>query len=117
MAQGILGSLKILVFCSADDIRVDRIINRDDLTVTQAKKHIFEREIKNNSKWVKVYKNEWKKWVVDKGIVAKSKPIWFWYPEMYDLKIDTYKSSKEQTLEIVLNRLGYKGKVNYKKVF
>jgi cytidylate kinase len=117
VAQGIPGVLKILTFCSRDAVRVDRLVNRDDLTVDKAKKHIFVREDKNVKKWQRLYKNEWHKWVVDKGVFNKNKKIWFWYPRLYDLAIDTYKHSKEETLKIVLNKLGHKAKIDYGQVF
>jgi cytidylate kinase len=118
MAQGIEGVLKILVFCSDDAIRVDRIVNRDNLTINQAKKHLFEREEKNLEKWRRMYKRQWQEWIVNKGLVSKKKPIWFWYPELFDLTIDTYKNSKEETLKKALYKLGYKAPIaNYEKIF
>jgi len=55
--------------------------------------------------------------VVEKGILNKSKPIWFWYPKLYDLTIDTYYNSKEETLKIALDALGYKKPIDYEKIF
>lgn len=117
MAQQVKGVLKILVYCPNDAIRVDRLTNRDNLTIQQAKKHIFEREKKNVGKWQKMYKKQWQEWVVKENIVTEDKKIWFWYPEMYDLCIDTYKNSKRETLRIALKELAYKRKVNFKKAF
>jgi len=105
MAQGIAGTLKILIYCSVDSVRVDRIVNRDNVSVGEAKDHIFTREQKNADKWRKIYQREWQEWVVTKGIVDKAKPIWFWYPNLYDLTIDTYKNSKEETLKLALQAL------------
>lgn len=117
-AQGIKNTLKILTICSEDAVRVDRIVNRDNLTVEQAKSHIFEREAKNNKKWSEIYKNEWQSWVVKRNIINNSKPIWFWYQELYDLTIDTYKHSREQTLKIALKTLGHDLKtVDYQQAF
>ena len=106
MAQNIDGALKILVYCPEDAIRIDRLVNRDGLTVSKAKKHIFLRQKKNVSKWRRLYEQEWKEWVVDKGLIEQEKEIWFWYPEMYDLAINTFKHSKEETLKIGLEKLG-----------
>ncbi len=117
MAQGIKNALKILVYCSNDALRVDRIVNRDNITVQEAKKHIFEREKKNAQKWEKLYKRQWQDWVVAKGTLNKSKPVWFWYPKLYDLTIDTYYNSKEETLKIALDALGYKKPIDYEKIF
>jgi cytidylate kinase len=105
MAQGISSTLKILVICSNDAIRVDRVVNRDALSVSQAKQHIFEREQKNLTKWQRMYQKEWQEWVLPQYPDLKDKPIYFWYPQMYDLVIDTFKVSPEQSLEIVLSKL------------
>jgi cytidylate kinase len=118
VAQGITNTLKVLVFCNQDAIRVDRIANRDGIAIKQAKHHIFDREKKNVAKWKRMYKSEWQKWVVKTGKIPESKPIWFWYEELYDLTIDTFKFSKEETLKIALEKLGYPNKnVNYQQVF
>jgi len=100
LAQGIKGTFKILCTCSDDAIRVDRIANRDGITIAHAKKHIFDREKKNVEKWNKMYKKEWQEGVVKPGFVAKSKPQYYWYPEMYDLVIDTYKTSKQEAFDL-----------------
>jgi len=107
-AQGIPDVLKVLVICSEDTIRVDRVMNRDNVTVVQAKKHIFTREKKNIEKWSRVYAPEWKKWVVQRGKASKDKPIYFWYPQLYDLVLDTFSLNKQETLHNVLDKLGYK---------
>lgn len=99
LAQQIEGTCKILVYCSDDAVRVDRIANRDDISIAEAKEHIFAREQKNLDKWINMYSKEWGEWVVKPGTLSKSEPIYFWRPELYDLAIDTYKLGKEETLE------------------
>lgn len=105
LAQGVEGTFKILVTCSDDAVRVDRLANRDELTIQQAKQHVFDREKKNVGKWNKMYKEEWQKWVVKPGFVAKNKPQYYWYPEMYDLVIDTYRVSKKEAFQMAWDRL------------
>lgn len=118
MAQNIKTTLKILVFCSDTAIMVDRIANRDNLTIEEAKQHIFDREKKNTTKWKRLYKHDWKKWVVSNGTIKASKPIWFWYPELYDLTIDTYKNSKQETLDLALKKLGAQNlNLDYSSIF
>lgn len=117
IAQGVAGNLKVLVFCSSDKIRVDRIVNRDGLTVPEAKRHIFERETANVTKWRKMYSREWQQWVVGPKTLPADRPVWYWYPELYDLSIDTYKYSKEETLKLVLKKLGFPKRLNYSKIF
>lgn len=94
-AQKIAGVLKILLTCSDDAVRIDRIVNRDGVSVEEAKEHIKSREQQNVAKWVRLYKKEWDEWV--------GKPaINFWDPDLYDLVIDTYSHSKEETLALVV---------------
>lgn len=105
LAQGAPDVLKILVYCSDDAVRVDRIANRDDVSIEEAKVHIFGREQNNLEKWIKMYSNEWNEWVVKPGTLAKPEPIYFWRGELYDLKIDTFRLGKEETLELALGAL------------
>ena len=81
--------LKVLLLCDSA-LRIDRIVNRDNTTVETAKKHLRERESANFGKWKKMYKSE------D-----------FWDSKHYDLIIDTYSHSPSETLDLVLNALGY----------
>ena len=39
LAQGVPKVLKVLVICSDPSVRIDRIVNRDQITVEQAKQH------------------------------------------------------------------------------
>lgn len=105
LAQGASDVLKILVYCSDDAVRVDRIANRDDVSIDEAKTHIFTREEKNLAKWTKMYGQEWRDWVVARGVVAPAEPIYFWRPELYDLTIDTFGHGKEETLELALAKI------------
>lgn len=105
LAQGAPNVLKILIYCSDDAVRVDRIANRDDISIVEAKEHIFIREDKNLAKWIKMYSGEWNEWVVNSGTLAKTEQIYFWRPELYDLKIDTYRLGKEETLELALDAI------------
>lgn len=102
LAQQVKGTYKILVYCSDDAVRVDRIANRDEISIAEAKEHIFAREQKNLEKWIKMYHQEWEDWVVKPGTVEKTEQIYFWKPELYDLAIDTYKLGKEETLELAI---------------
>ncbi len=88
-ARGFKHVLKVLLMCD-DSLRVDRIVNRDDVTVEEAKEHIRMREEANIGKWQRLYK------VSD-----------FWDPKYYDLVINTYSHGPSQTLGLVLQALGY----------
>ena len=105
MSQGIEGVLKVMVYCSDDAVRIDRIVNRDRIRINEAKTHVFEREAKNLNKWSRMYKKEWQEWVLSNYPELAKREIYFWYPEMYDLVLDTYKLGPEETLQAVLDRL------------
>ncbi len=105
LAQGLQNVLKVLVICSDDAIRIDRIVNRDDVTTQEAKENMRSRYDQNLSKWSRMYAKEWTQWVVEPGICSKEDLINFWRPELYDLVIDTYSTNREQTLKKVLSLL------------
>ncbi len=105
LAQGVPDTFKILCTCSEDAVRVDRLANRDQLTIQEAKEHIFDREKKNVAKWRKMYGKEWKEWVVEPGFVSPDKEVYYWYPEMYDLVIDTYKVSRKEAYNMAMKAI------------
>lgn len=105
MAQGVAGVLKVLLICSDEAVRIDRIVNRDEVTVEDAKKHINQRYQENLGKWAKLYGEQWQEWVVAAGTVSQSEPIDFWRPDLYDVVIDTYSTNREETLQKVLDAL------------
>ena len=91
MARGISGVLKILLICSDNAVRIDRVANRDKVTIGEAKKFIHTREEENIAKWKKLYGNH------D-----------FWNPKYFDLVIDTFSSGQMETLGKALDKLGYR---------
>ncbi len=98
-AQKIEGVFKILVVCEDDegndkkDIRIDRLINRDKISVEEAKSEVIEREKRNLEKWIRLYADNDETWV-------------YWEKNYYDLIINTYSHNKEETLKIVLKSIG-----------
>lgn len=92
VARDIPDALKVLVICSKDDVRVDRVMNRESVNLETAKQYIKTREEENIAKWKVLYGTD------D-----------FWNPKDYDLVVDTYSSGPLQTLGKVLDTLGYKG--------
>jgi cytidylate kinase len=105
MAQQVPGTLKVLMVCSEYSVRVDRIVNRDTITVDEAKHHLQDRYQANLKKWARMYANEWQEWVVKPGVAKASDPIDFWRPDLYDIVIDTYATNQQQALEIVMNAI------------
>ncbi len=91
VAREIKGVLRVLVICSDDSIRVDRVANRDNVTIEEAKHYIKTREEENITKWKKIYGD-----------------YDFWDPQYFDLVIDTFSSGPMETLGKVLDKLGYK---------
>lgn len=87
--RGLPHVLKVLLICD-EALRIDRIVNRDNLTVEEAKDYIKKREQENLGKWLRIYK------VSD-----------FWDPKYYDLVINTYSHGPKETLNIILQAFGY----------
>lgn len=105
MAQQVPGVLKVLMVCSEYSVRVDRIVNRDTITVEEAKHHLHDRYATNMAKWSRMYDEQWQDWVVAPGLAKPTDPIDFWRPDLYDVVIDTYSTNQQQGLEIVLNAI------------
>ena len=88
--RGLRHVLKVLLVCD-DALRIDRVVNRDNLAVEQAKNHLSDREETNLKKWKRMY-----------GVTD------FWDTKYYDLVIDTFSSGPNETVGKVLDGLGYK---------
>jgi cytidylate kinase len=105
MGQQVDGVLKVLLVCSDDAVRIDRIVNRDAVTPEEAKQNMQQRYNSNYEKWARMYADQWQAWVVEPGTRSEDDPIDFWHPDLYDLVIDTYSTNKEQTLQTVLDAI------------
>ena len=105
MGQNVPNTLKILVICSDDSVRIDRIVNRDEINVLEAKKNALTRYDENLAKWQRMYAKEWKKWLVETGKVKAADPIDFWRHDLYDLVIDTYSHNQKETLKLALDAI------------
>jgi cytidylate kinase len=105
MAQNIPGTLKILMTCSSDDVRIDRVVNRDKVTVKEAKENTLTRYQTNLKLWSRIYAQEWQDWVVATGKLPAKHKIDFWEPKLYDLVIDTYRYPKDESLTLALKTL------------
>lgn len=93
IARGIPHTLRVLLTCSQEPVRIDRVVNRDKVTFAKAKKFIKEREVENFKKWKRIYGDHN-----------------FFDPAAYELVIDTSSSGPLETVGIVLDKLGYKVK-------
>lgn len=83
-------TLRVFVYCSNEAIIIDRTMNRDRVDVSDAKMIVKDRKEDNFKLWRKLYGD-----------------FDFWNPEYFHLKIDTYSNNKDQTLQQVLDAIGY----------
>lgn len=98
-AKGIPNVFKICVICEnvsgkdQAEIRIDRLVNREGLSMDKAKEEVLKREKNDIEKWRKLY--------------AKDDPSWvYWDPKYYDLVINTYSHNQDETLRIALDAFG-----------
>ncbi len=91
MARDLKDTLRVLLNCSDEALQIDRVANRDKISIDEAKKFIKEREKINFKEWKKIYGN-----------------YNFFDPKYYTLVIDTYSSGPLETTGKVLDKLGYK---------
>ena len=99
-AQGIDGVFKILVLCERagvdqPQIRIDRLVNRDNIGVARAKEEVLHREMSDIEKWRRLYANNDPNWV-------------YWEKKYYDLAINTYDKNANETFNTALSALGLK---------
>lgn len=98
-AQGIKGVYKILVVCEDEngrdqtEVRIDRLVNREGISIAKAKEEIISREKSDIAKWRKLY--------------GGGSPSWSYLnKQYYDLVINSFDHNKEESLKIVLTKLG-----------
>lgn len=90
MARERKDTLRVFLYCSNDALRIDRVVNRDRVTIDQAKLFIREREETNMIEWRKIYgEND------------------FWDKKYYHVFIDTYSNGPNETVGKVLDALGF----------
>jgi cytidylate kinase len=90
MAREMKNTLRILLTCHNDALRIDRVANRDNISIDKAKEYIKEREETNVKEWKRIYGD-----------------YDFFNPDYYHLVIDTYSSGPNETVGKVLDLLGY----------
>jgi len=97
-AKDIPGVFKIIVLCEDSEgtdkteVRIDRLVNRDGISVEQAKHEASERERQNVEKWRRLYVNNDDQWV-------------YWDKKYFDLVVNTYHLNQEEALTHVLQAL------------
>jgi cytidylate kinase len=99
VGKDIKGLFRILVICEdttgADQtqIRIDRLVNREGISVDEAKSEVLEREKNDVEKWRRLY--------------ADNDPEWtYWNHKYYDLVINTFSHNEDDSLNLVLDKIG-----------
>lgn len=99
-AQGIEGVFKILALCEDQNgidqtsIRIDRMVNREKMTIDEAKEEVVVREKSDIEKWQRLYAKNDKNWV-------------YWDKKYYDLVINSFSQDQQQALNSSLDAMGY----------
>ncbi|MEK7571506.1 MAG: hypothetical protein AAB553_04470 [Patescibacteria group bacterium] len=100
-AQKKPGVFKVGVVCEDQEdndqteIRIDRLVNREHITVHEAKEEVIEREQNDLTKWRRLYVNNDPDWV-------------YWQKDYFDLVVNTYEHDPEESLALVLKAIGYR---------
>ena len=90
MARDLKNTLRVLLICTDEALQIDRVANRDKISIDKAKKFIKEREQINFKEWKRIYGN-----------------FNFFARKYYNLVIDTFSSGPLETVGKVLDKLGY----------
>lgn len=93
-AQGIDKVFKILLVCEehGEDVpavRIDRLVNRDGVSVEDAKYEVRERERQHLQKFRRLYADNDQEWV-------------YWDKKYYDLVINTFNHNQDSVLKLAL---------------
>jgi cytidylate kinase len=100
-SQGMEGIFRVGVVCDNEkgedqkEIRIDRLVNREHVSVHDAKAEVLEREKNDLAKWRSLYANNDQEWK-------------YWEKEYFDLMVNTYAHDPEESLQMVLEAIGYK---------
>lgn len=92
---------KILVICEdvqgvdQTQIRIDRLVNREQMSVADAKEEVLNREKNDVEKWRRMYAEDDKSWS-------------YWDQKYYDLVINTFLHDPEESLTMALDAVGAK---------
>ena len=99
-AQKVPGIFKVLVLCMDKEgndqtqIRIDRLVNREHLSIDEAKTEVLEREKNDIEKWRRLY--------------APDDPNWtYWDTKYYDLMVNTFAHDPGESVSKVLSAIGY----------
>lgn len=97
-AQDIDGVFKVLVLVldnhgnDKPEIRIDRLVNRDNVPIDEAKHEVLEREKQHLEKFRRLYADNDPEWV-------------YWNDSYYDLVVNTFSHNATESVQIVLDAL------------
>lgn len=96
-AQGVADAFKVCVVCEEDgedkqDVRIDRLVNRKNISVDVAKLDVRDREAGNLEKWRRLYVDNDPNWV-------------YWDKKYYDLMVNSFSHNQDESLELVLEAI------------
>lgn len=98
IAKNMQDVFRILVICVDSDgvdqtnIRIDRLVNREQMTIAEAKEEVLVREHSDVEKWRRLYANNDKHWT-------------YWDKKYYNLVINTYSHDPDEALAYVLETI------------
>lgn len=90
VARNMTDTLRVLLVCSNPAVVIDRMVNRDHVTVAEAKRILSERSMANEHTWRRLY-GEYN----------------FQDPSYFQLVIDTYAHNPKEVVAQVLETLEY----------
>ncbi len=101
VAKDLKDVFRVLVLCvdpqgvDQTNIRIDRLVNREHMSIDEAKEEVLVREKSDVEKWQRLY--------------AKEDPDWnFWDEKYYNLIVNSYSHDADEAVKFVLEKIGYK---------
>lgn len=102
VAKDLPDVFRVLVICvdpqgiDQTNIRIDRLVNREQMTIAEAKEEVLTREHSDVEKWRRLYADNDAEWT-------------YWDRKYYNLVVNTYEHDPDEALQLVLDAVGYKG--------
>lgn len=75
-------------------IRIDRLVNREEISTEDAKAEVLERELNDLEKWRRLYADNDQNWT-------------YWDKKYYNLVVNTFSHNQEESLDLVVKAIGY----------
>lgn len=101
VAKDLPDVFRVLVLCVDQDgndqtnIRIDRLVNREHMSIADAKEEVLVREKSDVEKWQRLYAKGDKDWT-------------YWNKDYYNAVVNTYSHDPDDAVQFVLEKVGYK---------